>query len=276
MRETRSLKIRMISLLLCVLCLLPVLPVAAEPAEEMIPEETQTITAGLVYSSPSASSRIVGRMEDGTEITVYDRSSDYYKIDCYDTIGYIAASQVTQEADGSYYISCKAESDHTVRMEQTEKTELLLLQAAILELAKAELGDPYVYGATGPNGFDCSGFTSYIYGQLDRPLARICSGQMAMGLIVSREELQVGDLIFFGGSVGSVFHVGIYVGDGQIIHASSSKGISYAQLESQWFASNYLCARRMIVTDKREVRSDSEGANNLLSRRIAIPNFPVR
>lgn len=245
MTGTRSWGLRILCLVLSLVCVFSTLPPVAATAEQA-PEEPETIYTSLIYRGPSADSRVIGRMEDGTVLSVLDYSGAYYKIDCYDSTGYIAASQVQQRENGEYYISCDPDTAHTVKMETRSVGDALLLRSAILELAKAQLGDPYVYGATGPNAFDCSGFTSYLYKNNGYSLARICDDQMAQGVIVSQGGLQVGDLILFGPSLGNVTHVGIYAGDGQMIHAGS-QGICYLDLDNAWCTQNYLCARRIIT-----------------------------
>ena len=274
MTGNRSWVFRLFCLVMGLVCFCSALPAAA--IAEEVPEEPETINTSFIYRSASSSSRTIGRMEDGTEVSVLGQSGNYYKIDCYDTTGYIAISQVKQDRNGKYYVNCQKDSSHTAKMETRTMSDALLLRAAILELAKQQLGDPYVYGATGPNAFDCSGFTSYIYKNNGFSIARVCSGQMAQGIIVSREGLQVGDLIFFGPSVGNVNHVGIYAGDGQIIHAGS-RGICYAELDGIWFAQNYLCARRIItVGDQITQINPTVAADNLLTRSTSTAIRSVR
>ncbi len=275
MTEIRSWGMRIFCLVLCLICVFGTLPIVAATAEETA-EEPETIATCLIYKGPSARSRVIGRMENGTLVQILDQQGDYYKIDCYDSTGYIATSQVKQRKTGEYYIKCKKDSAHTAEMETRTMADALLLRAAILELAKKQLGDPYVYGATGPNAFDCSGFTSFVYKNNGYSLARMCSGQMAQGVIVSREGLQVGDLIFFGPSMGGVNHVGIYAGDGQVIHAGS-KGICYAELDGVWCSSNYLCARRIITVGTQITQINPAAAtDSLLTRRVNTAIRSVR
>ncbi|MGY2084466.1 NlpC/P60 family protein [Blastococcus sp. SYSU DS0539] len=85
--------------------------------------------------------------------------------------------------------------------------------------ALAQLGDPYVWGAGGPNAFDCSGLTSYAYAAAGVTLPHSSRSQSQMGKAVSRSELQPGDLVFF---YSPVSHVGMYIGNGQMVHASTS------------------------------------------------------
>ena len=83
----------------------------------------------------------------------------------------------------------------------------------------AQLGDPYVWAAAGPDAFDCSGLMQYAYAAAGISLPHSSSMQSTMGVPVSRSELQPGDLIFF---YSPVSHVGMYIGNGQMVHASTS------------------------------------------------------
>lgn len=116
----------------------------------------------------------------------------------------------------------------------------------ILEIAHAQLGKPYVWGSQGPDGFDCSGFTSYVFKQFGVSLSHSSYEQFKQGVPVSGDELQPGDLVFFTTYSKGASHVGIYTGDGQFIHASSSKGITYTSLSDSWYGPRYLGARRVL------------------------------
>lgn len=244
---------RLLCLVLCLVCLqatIPPIGAAAEAPSNLL----ESSYSCLIYNGPSAGYRVIGRMEDGTAVTVLSQRASYYKIDCYDMTGYIAVSQVQQRENGEYYIQCVPESPHTTVMECQNVADALLLRSTILESARQQLGTRYVYGGERPSGFDCSGLTAYIYGQNGYQLQRGASGQMQDGLIVSQEGLQVGDLIFFrsAGSAHLASHVGIYVGDGQIIHAGNN-GVCYASLSEIWFVENYLCARRIITVSSQVI-----------------------
>lgn len=91
--------------------------------------------------------------------------------------------------------------------------------SSVVSYAYQFLGTPYVWGATGPSTFDCSGFTSYVYKKFGVNIGRTTYDQINVGTPVSREDLQPGDLVFERGSASAPQHVGIYVGGGQIIHA---------------------------------------------------------
>jgi cell wall-associated NlpC family hydrolase len=109
-----------------------------------------------------------------------------------------------------------------------------------VDTAMAQVGDPYVWGAGGPNAFDCSGLTQYAYSAAGVSLPHSSASQSRMGTPVSRSELQPGDLVFF---YSPVSHVGMYIGNGQMVHASTSgKPVMVASLDSM---GSYNSARRI-------------------------------
>ena len=118
----------------------------------------------------------------------------------------------------------------------------------IASFAKKNLGKRYVWGATGRRGtFDCSGFTSYVYKKNGINIPRTSRNQAKYGKYVSRDKLQKGDLIFFDTSKrrrGYVNHVGIYLGNGKFIHASSAKRKVVVSRLSKFYAQRYKGARR--------------------------------
>lgn len=97
---------------------------------------------------------------------------------------------------------------------------------SLLDEALTHVGAPYVYGGTTPSGFDCSGFTSYVFRTaLGIELPRTASSQAGLGYEVAMDSLEPGDLLFWGRGSG-IYHVGIYVGDGSYVHAAGSgKGV---------------------------------------------------
>jgi cell wall-associated NlpC family hydrolase len=112
----------------------------------------------------------------------------------------------------------------------------------VLSWAHAERGKPYRYGAAGPSAFDCSGFTMYVYAQVGVSLPHYTVAQWNMGVAVSKDQLEPGDLVFFDG----LGHVGIYIGGGQFIHAPhTGTVVQISDLNSGWYAANYDGARRI-------------------------------
>lgn len=119
---------------------------------------------------------------------------------------------------------------------------------AVLNLAYSKIGSPYVWGAEGPNSFDCSGFTSYVFrNAAGISIPRTSSAQSGYGKTVSKSNLQPGDLVFFNTSGKGVSHVGIYVGGGQMIHSpSSGKSVSVTSINSSYYSARFVTAKRVL------------------------------
>lgn len=119
---------------------------------------------------------------------------------------------------------------------------------AVLNLAYSKIGSPYVWGAEGPNSFDCSGFTSYVFkNAAGISLPRTSSAQAGYGKTVSKSNLQPGDLVFFNTSGSGVSHVGIYIGGGNMIHSpSSGKTVSTTSINSSYYSSRFVTAKRVL------------------------------
>lgn len=118
---------------------------------------------------------------------------------------------------------------------------------AIITEAEKYIGVNYVYGGTTPSGFDCSGFVKYVFGNCGVTLNRVSRDQYAKdGYSVSKSELEPGDLVFFG-TGGTVSHVGIYTGGGQMIHSpSTGKTVCYTSINSDYYLSHYIGAKRVL------------------------------
>ncbi|MGK0465193.1 NlpC/P60 family protein [Clostridium sp.] len=112
--------------------------------------------------------------------------------------------------------------------------------SGVIAYAKTFLGTPYVYGATGPNSFDCSGFVQYVYKHFGVTTGRTTGNQIAHGQYVSRANLQPGDLVFFGS--GTPHHVGIYLGNNSYIHAPHTGDVVKISILTR---NDYLSARRV-------------------------------
>ena len=208
-------------------------------------------TVSIVHRTASSSGTVIGCLENGTVVTILATSGSFYKIDCYDMTGYIAISQVSQNESGEYYVNCVPESSETKKLPTHTTSSALSLRSAIRTTSKKYIGVRYVHGGTSPKGFDCSGFTQYVFKQHGYKLGRTVVAQLDAGVIIAKEDLQCGDLVFFENTTGSgrfASHIGIYIGNGQLIHAGS-KGITIVSLETAYFEYHYLCARRVILSD---------------------------
>jgi cell wall-associated NlpC family hydrolase len=109
-------------------------------------------------------------------------------------------------------------------------------------LAAGEVGTPYVWGGAGPGGFDCSGLTSWVYGELGVRLPHSAAAQFDLGRPVPRSRLRRGDLLFFDG----LGHVGLYLGRGRMVHApQSGRSVEVVQLAGH-YAARLIGARRVV------------------------------
>ncbi|MFE9279264.1 C40 family peptidase [Paenibacillus glucanolyticus] len=111
---------------------------------------------------------------------------------------------------------------------------------------KPAIGVSYKTGGTTTNGFDCSGFTTYVYKKLGLSLPRTSTAQYKVGTAVSKSNLKAGDLVFFNTSGKGVSHVGIYVGGGKFAHSSSSRGVIVSPLSQSYYAQRYVGAKRVM------------------------------
>jgi cell wall-associated NlpC family hydrolase len=116
------------------------------------------------------------------------------------------------------------------------------LNDKVVNYAKRMVGVPYVYGGSTPHGFDCSGFTSYVYRHFGLSISRTSYSQFREGMRVARKSLKPGDLVFFHG----LGHVGIYVGNGRFIHAPHSGTRVRIESMSGWYAGRFDGGRRLI------------------------------
>lgn len=156
-------------------------------------------------SEANTSSSILTSLSNGTAVTITGVSGGWYKVSVNGKSGYIKADYITTSVSSSANMA--------------SYSGLSAKRTAVLDYAAKFLGVPYVYGGSTPSGFDCSGFTSYVYKNTVCSIERVAQAQFDTTTRVSRDELLPGDLVFFGSSAYSISHVGIYVGDGQFIHA---------------------------------------------------------
>ena len=128
-----------------------------------------------------------------------------------------------------------------------EESSNVVSSSSVVDLAYSKLGCPYVWGAEGPNSFDCSGLTSYVFRNAGVSLPRTSSSQYGVGTSVSRANLQPGDLVFFATGGGGVSHVGIYVGGGNMIHAPQTGDVvKVSNINSSYWQKTYVGAKRVL------------------------------
>lgn len=113
----------------------------------------------------------------------------------------------------------------------------------VADIVKGYLDIPYQWGGTTPSGFDCSGLVQYAYKQFGVNISRTSYTQVSDGRKVNREELKAGDLVFFAKS-GNVHHVGMYIGNGQFVHAPQTGDV--VKISNLSDRNDYYTARRIV------------------------------
>lgn len=203
-----------------------------------------------VRKEANTDSEVVVKLSLNTSVDVYAEENGWSKVKVEDKEGYISSALLSdkkQETSRSLETPRK-QAEQTQEQTNTQATTSSSGQGAkVVETAKSYIGSKYVYGATGPNSFDCSGFTYYIYKQYGVSLSRTAAAQYKNGTAVSRSDLQLGDLIMFGPSASGINHVGIYIGGGKIVHAANaSRGVTTDTINSGYYNNNYVGARRVL------------------------------
>ena len=155
---------------------------------------------------------------------------------------------VQKNADNSYPSNY---SYHSYNHQTSNYNSNALLSKKIERTAKSHLGKTYKWGANGPYTFDCSGFTKSVFNQHGIKIPRVSRDQAKVGQIIPWNYLKKGDLIFFDSKKSSrVSHVGIYLGEGKFIHASSSKHrVVISNLESNYYTKHFKWGRRVAETN---------------------------
>ena len=198
-------------------------------------------TSGLnVRSGAGTSYSKLGKLEYKEKVTVLSTSNGWSKINYNGKTGYVDSSYLQSTVPGSNGNNAN-NNNNTVSTKANE----------VIAYAKTLLGKPYVWGAQGPNSFDCSGFTYYVFkNKAGIVLPRTSSAQSKYGTYVSKSNLKAGDLVFFdtnGANDGNVSHVGMYIGNGQMIHASyGQKKIVIANFNDSYYQKAYVNARRVL------------------------------
>lgn len=183
-------------------------------------------------SEANTSSSILTSLSNGTAVTITGVSGGWYKVSVNGKSGYIKADYITTSVSSSANMA--------------SYSGLSAKRTAVLDYAAKFLGVPYVYGGSTPSGFDCSGFTSYVYKNTVCSIERVAQAQFDTTTRVSRDELLPGDLVFFGSSAYSISHVGIYVGDGQFIHAPHTGDVVKYESLSGSYATRFQGGGRVI------------------------------
>lgn len=185
-------------------------------------------------AEPSVNGEKIATLSPNSKIKIIGCEGEWYKIIANNQEGWVVARCV----DRVTVTSRSGSSNSTAQK--------------VVDLAKKQLGKRYVWGGNGPDSFDCSGLTKYIFGKVGVNLERISYNQAEQGIAVKKENLQPGDLVFFSGinatsANARISHVGIYIGGGQFIHASNpTRGVVQDDINDSYYSKHYVKARRVI------------------------------
>ena len=192
-----------------------------------------------VRQGPGTSYEILCNVYDGDRFPITGKTDGWYQILCNGRTGYVSAEFVTVEDKDSVSKPDGGNGDNS-------STNPLAQQ--IVDFALQYVGYPYVYGTAGPDTFDCSGFTYYVYAHFGYSLNRSSRDQVNNGVAVSKDQLQPGDLVFFKYNTSkAASHVGIYIGGGQFIHASTNTyTVKIDNLDSGYYSRVYVYGRHVL------------------------------
>ena len=200
-----------------------------------------------IRTAPGMHGSIIGRFATGDVMHLADTIGDWYQIILRGELVYVHRDYVHATTCEPFKARAGA---HTDPVQATPSVAVSAPSAsatgqAVVDYAAQFYGTPYVSGGASPGGFDCSGFTYYVYQQFGVGLPRTASGQASVGTTVSRDALAPGDLVFFD-TYGGISHVAIYVGGGQILHATQPGDIlKYSDMNSSYYSSRYVTAVRI-------------------------------
>lgn len=190
------------------------------------------VTASVlnIRQGATTASAIIGQASNGTYVTINWLEPGWARITCDGVEGYVSLDYL-KVVEGAMPSRSGAVSSRG---------------QAVVELAKQYLGTPYRYGGAAPGGFDCSGFVYYIYSQLGVTLNRVAADQMTNGTWVDKGMLQPGDIVGFKNSSGYINHVGIYAGNGMMIHSPQTGDVvKYESIVTGNYSKRLTCGRRI-------------------------------
>lgn len=233
----------------------------AVPAQGRVNTQGSTLN---VRSGPGTGYSRIGTLSDGSAVDILDLAENWYHIRTATLTGYVSSEyllpleEVAPAAKVAIQAAPVPQADTPEQAAPAADDPTLPPEAQsagsgkgqeVVDFARTLLGSPYVYGASGPNSFDCSGFVYYVFRHFDVTLNRGATGQLDNGTAIERSQLQPGDLVFFfDGKVNTpVSHVGIYIGDDSFIHASTNsyEVVVSSMAEGTTYDRNYVYARRI-------------------------------
>lgn len=204
----------------------------------------------------SKDSDTIKSISKNTAVTVVGTEGTWSKVEVDGKTGYILSellsSDKVKETTNTDANTTKDKNTTSTKNNVTNRGEEIdRSQSAnsgnVVSYASSFLGTRYILGGASPSGFDCSGFTMYVYGKYGVSLAHSARAQASVGTAVDRANLQAGDLVLFKGATGnSIGHVGIYIGGNNFIHASNpSDGVKITSMSTSYYQTRYVTSRRV-------------------------------
>ena len=223
-------------------------------------EVTKYVSAETLNMRETANNnaKLINQLKVNTKVTVLETEGTWSKIKVNGKTGYVASKYLSDKkvdvTSRSEEISRGKENTQTENTSSknesnTQGTSSSASGNNIVAYAKKYMGYKYVSGGSSPStGFDCSGFTSYVYKQCGISISRSSSAQASNGTAVSKSNLQPGDLVIFNNRANtSIGHVGIYIGGNTFIHAGNSgTGVITTSLSDSYYSARYVTGRRII------------------------------
>lgn len=152
----------------------------------------------------------------------------------WDGVNWNLSSPGSASASGSYAVVTNTSSARS-RFDSSSSSSTSVSGQDIVNYAKQFIGAPYVYGGESASGFDCSGLVQTVFQHFNISLPRTAAEQAQVGRVISKSDLQPGDLVFFNTTGAAFSHVGIYVGNGQFTSATTSKGVRICDVNSPYY-----------------------------------------
>lgn len=204
-----------------------------------------------VRSGPSTSHSAVTRVDTGDKAYIIGFNNQWYKVIVNEKIGYIRSDyldliEIPYENQDSDQEPLFFRGGQSTGQPVSPAALKGVSAEAIIATAKQYIGVPYVWGGSTPSGFDCSGYIQYVFGKHGISLPRTSAQQYTVGTWVSKSDLRPGDLVFYNTSGSGVSHLGIYIGNGQFIHASTSRGVMISEMSNSYWSARYYGARRIL------------------------------
>lgn len=220
-------------------------------------QKTGYITTNSVNfrKTPSTSGEVITKLSRNAEVKIIAKDEGWTQVEYNGNTGYVSTDYIS---DKQTETTSRSNITRTANVNKVEEKVVAnseerigagaVTGSEILEYARQYLGCKYTSGGSTPkSGFDCSGFTTYVYKHFGISLSRTSSGQSSNGVAVAKKDLAVGDVICFSSSSSSkrIGHVGIYAGGGKFIHAANSrKGVIYSNVSGDGYY--FVTARRMV------------------------------